>query len=455
MSGTRYRCFLSILVVATVLLALAAESVYFSDFEYRLRTRMFNKTLSAKESLLEDYLNAMKPILAKKDHHGSISENNLFSVADQNKITILEYLDNKLAYWSDNGFDVPKALYDTIYNKSLIFLQNGWFLTKTVEAGNEKIVGLLRLRTDYSFENSIIKSGFEKEFRIAENVGFSTDKDSSEFHIFDKEGDFLFSLIFPEIKGNTYFILIPLFLWASVFVLIILLSLELVKYLVSKGRSLSAMGFILLEFSLLYILILYTGKPLVLFQTELFSPYRFSLNKIIPSLGHLLILSILAATCSGVFYRYFPLNDQLRSKGPGNFILLSILLIAGALTLDVFHHVFSQLILTSNINFETYKVLDLGIFSVVAFVSVFLILLVPLFFLLKVFQSIKLIRIRIIFFSVLPSLAVLAAIHLNDPSTVIALTVFYLVLVMSIWLSGIKGMGLFNMTVVFSLIFGA
>ena len=76
-------------------------------------------------------------------------------------------------------------------------MQNGWFLTKTIEAGNEKIVGLLRLRTDYGFENNIIKSGFEKEFKIPENVGFSTDKNSSEFHVHNKEGDFLFSLIFP------------------------------------------------------------------------------------------------------------------------------------------------------------------------------------------------------------------------------------------------------------------
>ena len=80
-----------------------------------------------------------------------------------------------------------------------------------IQAGNEKIVGLLRIRTDYSFENDIIKSGFEKDFRIPENVGFSTDKSASEFHIHDSEGDFLFSLIFPEVKVKTYFIFIRCF----------------------------------------------------------------------------------------------------------------------------------------------------------------------------------------------------------------------------------------------------
>ena len=88
-------------------MAIAADSLYFSDFEYRYRTRMFNKKLAAKEKIMEDCLNAMRPVLASEDHHGSISENNLFSVAEQNNITILEFIDKKLVYWSDNGFDVP------------------------------------------------------------------------------------------------------------------------------------------------------------------------------------------------------------------------------------------------------------------------------------------------------------------------------------------------------------
>src|SRR5450759_1027613 len=210
MRTNRYPILLSILTVAFILLALAAESVYFSDFEYRFRTKMFNKTLIAKETVMEDCLNAMKPILANVNHHGSISENNLFSIADQNKISILEYLDNKLIYWSDNEFDVPAVFVDSLFDKPLVFLQNGWFLTKTIQAGNEKVIGLLRLHTDYSFENNIIKSGFEKEFRIPENVSLNTDKNASEFRIFDKEGLFLFSLTFPEVKVTTYFILIPL-----------------------------------------------------------------------------------------------------------------------------------------------------------------------------------------------------------------------------------------------------
>src|SRR5450759_3728340 len=147
MRANRYPIFLSILTVVLILLALAAESVYFSDFEYHFRTRMFNKILAEKETIIENCLNAMKPILAFENHHGSVSENNVYLTAEQNRITILEYLDNKLFFWSDNGFDVPVDYIDSLYKKPLVFFQNGWFLTKTVQAGNEKIIGLLRLHT--------------------------------------------------------------------------------------------------------------------------------------------------------------------------------------------------------------------------------------------------------------------------------------------------------------------
>jgi two-component system, NtrC family, nitrogen regulation sensor histidine kinase NtrY len=435
-------------------MAFLAESVYFSDFEFRFRTKMFNKTLAAKEKIMEDCLNSMKPILASEDHHGSISENNLFSIAEENNITILEYIDNKLVYWSDNGFDVPQFLEDTLYKKPLVFLQNGWFVTKTVQAGNEKIIGLLRLRTEYSFQNDIIKIGFEKDFRIGDNVGFSTGKDASEFHVFDKEGDFLFSLTFPEVRENTYFILIPLCLWTFAFVLVLLLILELARLFVSRGRAVLAVCFVFLVFALLYLAILLTGKPSVLFQTELFSPYRFSLNTIIPTLGHLVLLGILLSSFAGVFYRHFPIKEPDNNKSVKNYLLLTLLLITGGLLFCFYHFIFGQLISTSNINFETYKVLELTMFSVAGFASAVLLLIVPVLFLLKIFHSVKNLSWKIIFLSLITSALVPVAVYYHEPGTLIPFEIFYFVIAGSVWIAVIKKFGLFNMTVLFSLISG-
>lgn len=452
MKEKRYRLLLVLSTVTVILLALATESLYFSDFEYNFRTRRFNKILGEKEQILEDCLNNMKPILARGEPHGSLSESNLFSVAEPNQITILEYLDNKLILWSDNGFDVPSIQDDSLFTQPLIFLQNGWFLSRTVEAGNEKIAGLLRVRTDFGFENDIVKNGFVKDFRIPGNVGFSTDKNASSYHVSNRAGVFLFSLIFPEVKENTYLILMPLIFYSAAFILLLLLTFELVKILVNKKLNRLATICCFLIFLLIYAFILFTGAPSVLFRTALFSPYFFSLNPFIPSLGHLVLLSILTVGFSYVYYHNYPLGNLYERKN--NYLTLTFLLLTGALLFGLFHKILTHLIFNSNISFETYKILDLSAFSIAGFASVTLLLLGLIFFLMKVFQNSNKIAPLIIISSITSSLAVFVVLYFNDPSTLISIVTFYLVMVFTIWTTGIRKMDYFNRTVIFSLIFG-
>jgi two-component system, NtrC family, nitrogen regulation sensor histidine kinase NtrY len=453
MKGNRSLILLSLLTAILIAAAFISESIYFSDFEYRFRTRKFNRILLEKERIMEQCLSNMKPILASEDHHGSITENSLFSLADKNKITILEYIDNKLIYWSDNEFDIPQFINDSIFSRNLVFFQNGWFLPRTIRAGNETIVGLLRIRTDYNFENDIIKSGFEKDFKIPENVEFSTEEKDSEFHVSDKNGEFLFSLVYPEVKVKTYFIFLPLFLWILSFSTFIILILGIVKLLVSRGKRILAVIFVLLSFIMIYIAILITGKPLVLFQTELFSPYRFSYDGIIPSLGHLLLISILGAVFANVFYRHFLLKTLISSK-KGNILTLTALLVPGAFLVSLYHLIFKELISTSNINFEAYKVLEISMFSIAGFTSAVLLILVPVLYLIKIFIAARELKSSVVLYSILISILVIAAIYGNEPGTLVPLSLFYLVLTISTWKSLQARIGLFNMAVIFSLYFG-
>jgi two-component system, NtrC family, nitrogen regulation sensor histidine kinase NtrY len=452
MGISRYRKILATATVLLFLLALVTESLFFSDFEYRFRTRMFNRVLHAKENTMEECLTAMKPVLARENHHGSGSEANVFSVAAKNEITILEYLDNKLHYWSDNGFDVPKVPPDSLFKKKLVFLQNGWFIPMTVQAGNEKIVGLLRLRTEYSFENDIVKSGFEKDFGLSGNVGFTTDRTKSHFDILNRDGEYLFSLSFPEVRENTWFILIPLFLWASLFVVLILLSIELARIVSGSGRNLAASLLLLLAFSIIYSLVLITGSPSILFKTELFMPYRFSLNWFIPSPGHLVILSILAAAFAVNFQKDYPSIEREPKSGIKNFLLLTTLLTCGAALFLLVNFLFSQLILNSNVNFESYKATDLNGFSAVAFASVLLFFLVPVLFSYKIFTIVKRFSVRTIAPAIFASLIlpmVAMGRHLED---MIPFAVFYILITSALYVAARRRTGRFSTSAVFSLL---
>jgi succinate dehydrogenase flavin-adding protein (antitoxin of CptAB toxin-antitoxin module) len=116
MKEDRFKLLSPILTIVLFLLAVGAEMVYLGDFEYKYRTDRFNRILKEKEKILGDCINGMKPILARGESHGSQSESNLYAVAEQNYIDILEYLDNKLFYWSGNDYDVPLILNDSLYS---------------------------------------------------------------------------------------------------------------------------------------------------------------------------------------------------------------------------------------------------------------------------------------------------------------------------------------------------
>jgi two-component system, NtrC family, nitrogen regulation sensor histidine kinase NtrY len=443
-----------IIAVILILLAMAAEQVYLGDFEYRFRTRRFNRILKEKEKVMDNCLKGMKPILASGEPHGSASENNLFSVAGQNGITILEYFGNKLVSWSDTDFDVPLILSDSIYLKPFIFLQNGWFLTKSVQAGSERIVGLIRIRSDYGLQNDIIRNGFVKHFRIPDNTGLSRNINSSEYHIFSANGTFLFSMLYPVIKAKTNFIHIPLILWGLAFLAILYMTLCVVRYLAGQNREISAIVVSFAVFSAIYLLVLIAKKPAVLFQTELFSPYRYTMNSLIPSLGHLLLMSILLSVLAFIFYISLKTNEWFNEIDRTKWLTLTCLLIPGALFLSLYHIVFSHLVFNSNINFETYKVLDLDIFSLTGFIILLMLFSVPFLYILTVFQVNKNSDAITFILSVMTSMVVFPVFFVKDPRALFTAALFFLTVTVLIWLIKTRNTSLFNKTVIFSVVLG-
>lgn len=454
MSGQRIRLYLVILTIVLVILALIAESVYFSDFEYRVRTKKFNKILATKETVTENCLNSIKTLLDSGENIGSINRNDLFPIIRSQGITLLEYLDNKLSYWSDNSFDVPPSYEDSLFMKPLIFIQNGWFLTKSVRSGNERMIALLRLRNDFGFENDIVKNGFVSVYGVPEGTEMSFNRKDQEFRVFNKEGQWLFSLIYPEVKKLSYFAVIPLALWSLVFILILLLVFETARSLAARGSNILALSSSLLIFMLIYGLILVARKPSILYETEIFTAYQFSLNRLIPSLGHLLIFSILVSLYSFQLYKFFPIHKPSAGKPFPAWLLLSFLLMIGASLMLFYHQIFRELISNSNISFEPFKVLDLSVYSLIGFLSLIFLVLVPVFFMLKVFSVTQQLKPVVVILSIATSLLVFAVARFIEAKHYILLSSFYLFLAVLMWLVFKSRIAKFTMTVLFSCLFG-
>jgi len=442
-----------VLTIIIALLAITAELVYYGNFEYRFRTKRLNRILHEKEKVMEQCLEGMKPVLAKgEEHHGSVRENDLFAIAEENRITLLEYMGRKLIYWSDTDFDVPEVLPDTLYTHPFVFVENGWFLTKSIEAGNEKLVALMRIRSDYGFENEIIRNGFVSDLKIPEGTGFTRDKLASYFQVSSSDGTFLFSLVFPETKPKTQFIYIPLLLWLLTFALLIYSSLALVRDMTEKGHKTAGLIICFLIFLSAYIVVLLLKKPSILFSTELFSPYKYSMNDFIPTLGHLLMLSIMISAMSVILYNYIK-PDTAGCKKTG-YLIFVLFLIPSALLVVIFNSMFSHLVFNSNINFETYKVLDLDLFSLAGFVSVLLLVTLPYLYTLKVFRALGDPGFKTILLATVTSSLVFIPFHIYDLPAFAAISIFYLAGTLTIWILNKRTANIFTRLVTISLVLG-
>ena len=434
-----------------IVFAVITEKLYFSDYEYHLKTRFFNKTLAEKEAIMESCLADMEQIISDTLHIDSDFEKNIFETAEKNNITILKYLDERLVFWSNADFDVPRFLIDSLYNRSPIFFQNGWFLSKTIQSDNEVIVALLRIRTEHGFTNDIIQNGFEKEFRLSQNVDFSFDKEASEYQIADSKGNFLFSLLFPQSKEISYLITIPLVFWTLSFIFLIWFIIVVTRYF-AKTKSKYLSTIISLVFSVsCYSTLLLTKQPQILSLTDLFSPYRFSLNSFLPSLGHLLILSFFAALTSYTFLRDFP--DFTKEKKTA-FVIKAVYIFLAAVLFAIFHYLFCQLISTSNINFESYKVLEISQYSIIGFAALLLLLVPPYFFILKAFRTNSESNAwELIIFSII-MLPVFYLFFHHNLNNFILISLFWIIFIVIIWTELKHTYGRFSISVLFALIIG-
>ena len=455
MQDKRRRLFLIVLTITVGVAAIVTQSVYQDSSENNFRTRRVNRILHEKEKIMETCLNDLKLVMSKGESHGSVSESRIFTMASRNGITILQYIDRRLIHWSDNSFDVPVLLQEeSLFSRPLIFMQNGWFIPLTIESGNEKIIGLLRIRTDYSFENDIVKSGFAKGFRLPPDVKFSTAKSETDNNVFNSKGEFLFSLVFPAKGINTPYIFIPLVLWTVLFMLIIILTLEGVKILAGVGKNTAGVLGSFLIFSLIYLLVLFIKQPSVIFRTGLFSPYLFSLNSFIPSIGHFMMLGILAGLFAFVLYRYLPFQEADELRRFPDHLMAGALLITGSLLICVFHIVFSRMVSNSNINFETYKVLELSLYSAAGYVSVILFLLLPVSFIFKAFQAGGGLQAGKLIPSLIVSVVVIIAVLYRDPLSFMAILFLWISLILIVWIFRLNKFGKLSISVFFSLITG-
>jgi signal transduction histidine kinase len=377
-----------ILLTAAVALAVTAEHLYFSDLEWKYRTSRLNSELIDREIKSEAMLLEMEAGLEAGENLQFLNHRNVGINSSGNDIILLIYTDNLISYWSDNGVSFPETYDSNFETHDPVFISNGWFIPIHRKYLEHDLVALIAVYRQFPIKNYLLKSGFPDAYKLPEGAVITFDRDQSPFVINGIEGEFHFGLIFPETKPNTIFIIIPIFFWLTVLLLWILLVRELAKILTAGKKLWKGLIAVAIVLILPYIVVLITGMPGSVGSTELFSPLIYSAGTLLPTPGHLLIMSVLLISVISIIFKNSPVKVREENCKPSQLAMPVLLVLLAFSSFIAVEALFRDIISNSAINFEAYKILDISFLSLAGFVTVVILLAVPVILFIRAFRLI-------------------------------------------------------------------
>ncbi len=348
--------------ISLIILALFSDQI-FSNLKYGKKdVEKFQKELEKKYSFLDNSID----ILFKTGKIGPIDK------FTEKGISFLVYKDNRLINYTSNSLSFPD-FYDSVYfGSKLIFSCNAWYALKTYKFNNYNAVGLILIKKEYSYANQYLKDGFQKSFRLPASILIQIEKSKAVYPVYNQNGDYIFSLVvnntlkYPWLKKN----LASVFYLLS-FVIILFFLTTIIKRVpnpVHRNWTIVAIAFLFLGFRIFQTVFRF---PSGLYNNELFSPVSFANSELLPSLGDLFLNSILIVYIITRFNKDFFIPERLYSGKIKNENSLPVALIVGLVMYYLFiNHLFTSLIVNSNISFEAYKITALNLFSIVGLVII-------------------------------------------------------------------------------------
>jgi len=342
----------------------------YSNRNYNERdVRNFQKILHTKEIYARGILRETQNILEEE------GESILFTkLADKyadlysrEGTAFFIYQRDELIFWTSNSISPPSD--PTVTDSSeVIKLQNSWFLKEVLLWEDYSFISLILIRSDYPYENRVLDVGFQGDFNLSENVNLLVPGNEDNNPVYNRNSQLICSLDFTLAKKENK-------LKASVclilYFLCLFLFLTLLRNILHKSKpenkNLSFLIITLIIISFYYIA-QYFRFPDIIFDLELFSPLKFAHSSYLPSLGNLFIIAVLGFFIIYNFYLEVLFNKTQLKKY--KLFRYSIFLITGIISMFLFYantFIFRSLILDSSISFETYKVLEISIYTFIGF----------------------------------------------------------------------------------------
>ena len=356
---------------------------------------------------------------------------------NQQSFSILIYDQNRLLFWSQNQ-TIPSPETLDLLNENpqrrLFKLKNGYYLIRQrplqLEEKEYSIVGLVPIRLEYPIQSVFLQNRFVHTNFYPQSIGIEAPNGAPLIH--DLSGNPIGTLTGPAFIRPFKFQVILLFLYFFTGILLLLLINEVSQHFAQRFNPWIGSAFLLA--TILFARLALYQLPLPdWFDRIGFFQQLSSIYVLRGTLADLLLNSVLLFWMVLFFSKEFNVTPPLQAKNPTKLAIIALNYTVILACLMFLIRIIKSLVLESNLVFDFDNILNFNAYSVLALVSIILLMMAMFLFTLKMLQTTQ--KVKIPFLHKLLALGVATAltiplIHsfsLQLPAIgVVALAIIYL-----------------------------
>lgn len=355
----------------------------------------FETVLHAKEKELVALVDSVAGLIVDNEIVFDNSDTTLLSSEQMNEIkdkgfTILVFKNDTLKFWTDNYLNI-NPLYSSFDFSAMGFELSNYFLeVREKSMYDYNIVGLFRIKSNYSIENNYLKSEFNKDFDVSEavDVSFMFTSESMVVKSFDNE-TLLFLTYGDESHDNPG----TSWLLSIFYILSFLFLIQHANYLINqfykKKRKFIYIPLMLLLVVAVRALLIIFKFPVNVFSQDFFDSQYFATYGINSSLGDLILNLMVYFTLAFHIAKMIlspKFIESLYKKNILKTVISIILLIGGFIAFIINTDLITNIVINSQIPLNLYNFLGLNIFSFFAFFSIIAIIILSVFVIFQIFE---------------------------------------------------------------------
>jgi two-component system nitrogen regulation sensor histidine kinase NtrY len=264
-----------------------------------------------------------------------------------------------LKQWSNNEIALPENA-GRISDMSVLHLPNGIFEAFEKDAGNKRVIGLILLRKNYSYENKYLENHFSRGLELDNNFILSSGKGT--YQIKSSAGNVLLALDVTDTIPDK----LP-FKTPAWFYLLAFISLLTAAFLFFRRRNTTFIPIAIAGLSMLLIryFMIRFHLPGELYYNDFFSPKIYGSSFYFNSLGDFFLNAASLFFFSGCVYAYCRNRHfAFRKSVPAYLVIVTAAVLICILFYGI-HSLVSDLVLNSKIPFDT-SITNLDEYSAVA-----------------------------------------------------------------------------------------